>query len=163
VHKAVKNPCVRRAEIVLMLSGCLARKRGEYVRRTLVAFLVAPIVPALAPAWFLHANYPDRTAISGFIFVCGLLYLLQAVIGMPAHFLARNKRRYIWFYLLLGFFGMAVVFVADIGAFSTTKISITETFLEATYFGALGAGMGLVFWLIARPDKSAATGAQISN
>jgi hypothetical protein len=120
-------------------------------------------VPALAPAWFLHANYPDRTAISGFIFVCGLLYLLQAVVGIPAYFLARTKRHRIWFYLLLGFFGMAVVFVAVIGVFSTTKTSITETLLQATYFGAIGAGMGLVFWLIARPDKSAAIGAQISN
>jgi hypothetical protein len=89
--------------------------------------------------------------------------LLQAVIGVPAYFLARNKRRYIWFYLLLGFFGMAVVFVAVIGVFSTTKTRITETLLEATYFGALGAGIGLMFWLIARPDKIEPRGVQISN
>jgi hypothetical protein len=133
------------------------------MRRTLVAFLVAPMLPALAPAWFLHANYPDRTAISGFIFVCGLFYLLQAVVGIPAYFLARTKRRYIWFYLLLGFFGMAVASVAVTGIFSTTKTSITETLLQGTYIGALGAGIGLMFWLIARPDKSAAIGAQISN
>ena len=133
------------------------------MRRTLVAFLVAPILPALAPAWFLHANYPDRTAISGFIFVCCLFYLLQAVGGIPAYFWARTKRRYIWFYLSLGFLGMAVVSVAVIGVFSTTKTSIIEILLQVTYFGALGAGTGLIFWLIARPDKSAAMGVQISN
>jgi hypothetical protein len=133
------------------------------VRRTLVAFLVAPVLPALAPAWFLHANYPDRTAISGFIFVCGLFYLLQAVIGIPAYFLARSQRRYIWFYLLLGFVGMAVVSVAVTGVFSTTKSSITETLLQVFYFGTLGAGIGLMFWLIARPDKGTAISAQISN
>jgi hypothetical protein len=49
------------------------------------------------------------------------------------------------------------------GIFSTTKISIVETLLQVTCLGALGAGTGLVFWLIARPDKSAALGAQISN
>jgi hypothetical protein len=133
------------------------------MRRTLVAFLVAPILPALAPAWFLHANYPNRMAISGFIVVCSLFYLLQAVVGIPAYFLARAKRRYIWFYLLLGFVGMAVASVAIIGVFSKTKTSIPEILLQFVYFGALGAGIGLVFWLIARPDKSAAIGAQISN
>jgi hypothetical protein len=130
--------------------------------RTLVAFLIAPILPALAPAWFLHANYPNRTAISGFIVVCGLFYLLQAVVGIPAYILVQAKRRYVWFYLLLGFFGMAVGFIAVTVVFSTTKTSIAETLLQVTYFGVLGAGIGLVFWLIARPDKSAAQ-AQISN
>lgn len=126
--------------------------------RTLVAFLVAPMLPALAPTWFLHANYPDRMAISGFIFICGLFYLLQAVVGIPAYILARSKRRhiYIWFYLLLGFFGMAVGFIAVTVVFSTTKTSIAETLLQVAYFGALGAGIGLMFWLIARPDKKSA-------
>jgi hypothetical protein len=133
------------------------------MNRTLVAFLVAPILPSLVPAWYLHTNNPDRTAISGFIFVCSLFYLLQAVVGIPAYILARAKRSYIWFYLLLGFFGMAVVSIAVTGVFSATKTSIAETLLQVTYFGALGAGIGLVFWLIARPDKSAALGAQISN
>jgi hypothetical protein len=130
--------------------------------RTLVAFLIAPILPALAPTWFLHANYPDRTAISGFILVCGLFYLLQTVIGIPAYFLAQAKRRYVWFYLLLGFFGMAVVFIAVTVVFSTTQTIIAETLLQVSYFGVLGAGIGLVFWLVARPDKGAAQ-AQSSN
>jgi hypothetical protein len=127
------------------------------------AFLAAPILPALPPAWFLHLNYPNRTAISGFIVICGLFYLLQALIGIPAYILARAKRRYIWFYLLLGFLGMPVAFIAVIVVFSTTKINIAEILVQIAYFGALGAGIGLVFWLIARPDKSAAPGAQISN
>ncbi len=129
--------------------------------RTVAAFLIAPLLPALAPAWFLHANYPDRTAISGFIVVCGLFYLLQAVVGIPAYTLARARRRHIWFYLLLGFVGMAGVFIAVIVVFSKTKIDIAETFLMVPYFGALGAAIGLVFWLIARPDKGAT--AEISN
>ena len=78
--------------------------------RTIVAFLVAPILPALPPAWFLHSNYPNRTAISGFIVVCGIFYLLQTVVGIPAYFLAQTYRRYVWFYLLIGFFGMIAVF-----------------------------------------------------
>src|ERR1700735_3711718 len=123
--------------------------------RTVVAFLVAPLLPTLAPVWFLHANYPNRTAISGFVLVCGLFYLLQAIIGIPAYILARTKRRYIWFYLLLGFFGMAAGFIVVTVVFSATKTNIAEILLQFIYFGALGAGIGLVFWLIARPDKSA--------
>src|ERR1700682_3841373 len=107
--------------------------------RTVTAFLVAPILPALAPAWFLHLNYPNRTAISGFIVVCGLFYLLQAVVGIPAYILARTKRRYIWFYLLLGFFAMAVSFIAVTIVFPTTKISTAETLFRFTYVGAFGA------------------------
>jgi hypothetical protein len=133
------------------------------MRKTLIAFLVAPILPALPPAWFLHTNYPDRMAISGFILVCALFYLLQAVVGIPAYILARSKRRYIWFYLLLGFFGMAIVSIAVTCIFSTTKIDMVDTLFQATYFGVLGAGIGLVFWLIARPDKIADPGAQTSN
>jgi hypothetical protein len=119
-------------------------------------------LPALAPAWFLHANYPNRAAISGFIVVCGLFYLLEAVIGIPAYILAKAKRRYVWFYLVLGFFGMAIGFTAVTVVFATTKTSIAETLVQVTYFGVLGLGIGLVFWLVARPDKSAALD-QISN
>ena len=126
--------------------------------RTIIAFLVAPILPALPPAWFLHANNPNRTAISGFIVICGLFYSLQAVIGIPAYIFAKSKRRYVWFYLLLGLLGMAITSIAVIVVFSTGKNSIAETLLTAAYLGGLGAGIGLVFWLIARPDKRPAAG-----
>ncbi|QQN64341.1 hypothetical protein JIR23_00500 [Bradyrhizobium diazoefficiens] len=126
--------------------------------RIIVAFLVAPILPALPPTWFLHANDPNRMAISGFIVVCGLFYLLQAVIGIPAYIFAGSKRRYVWFYLLLGLLGMAVSSIAVTVVFSTGKNGITEALLTAAYLGGLGAGIGLIFWLIARPDKRAAAG-----
>ena len=129
--------------------------------RTVIAFIAAPLLPAMLPSWFLHTNYPDRAAVSGFIFICGILYLLQALVGIPAYALARVKRRYIWFYLLLGLVAMPGVHVAIIIIFSKTKISIAETFLEIAYFGALGAAIGVLFWLIARPDRVA--DADISN
>jgi hypothetical protein len=47
--------------------------------------------------------------------------------------------------------------------FSTTKANIAETLFQVVYFGALGAGIGLVFWLIARPDKHAGQAVEISN
>lgn len=121
--------------------------------RTLVAFLVAPIFPALAPAWFLHANYPDRTPVSGFIFICGLFYLLQAIIGVPAYLFARARRRYVWFYLLVGFLGPAIPFILARNLFWAAQIGISEAFLMAAYFGFLGATTGLIFWFAARPDK----------
>jgi hypothetical protein len=58
---------------------------------------------------------------------------------------------------------MAVVSIAVTTVFSTTKIRIVDTLFQATYLGALGAGVGLVFCLIARPDKIAARNAQTLN
>ena len=131
--------------------------------RTLVAFLVAPLLPALPSAWLLHSNYPNRTAISGYIVVCCFLYLLQAIVGMPAYFLAKTYRRYVWFYLLVGSLGMICVFSAIIIFFSKTKIDIADTLLRLPYFGAVGAGIGLVFWLVARPDRRLSKTAENSN
>jgi hypothetical protein len=131
--------------------------------RTIVAFLVAPMLPALPPAWFLHFNYPDRTAISGFIVVCGIFYVLQMIVGIPAYFLARTYRRYMWFYLLLGSIGMIAVYSAVIIIFSKPKVSFAEELLQFPYFGAIGAGIGLVFWLVARPDRRPAKTSENSN
>jgi len=132
------------------------------MRRTVVAFLVAPLFPALAPAWYLHANNPSRTFIAGFIFLCGLFYLLQAIIGIPAYLIARTRRRYLWFYLLVGFFGPAIPYIAASTIFWRDSISNYEGILLTLYFGVLGAVTGLIFWLVARLDKRTIS-AEISN
>jgi hypothetical protein len=133
------------------------------MRRTLVAFLVAPILPALPPAWFLHTNYPNRMAISGFIVVCGLFYLLQTIVGIPAYLLGRSRRSHLTFYLLVGFLGSVIPFIAISTVFWTARFSISETLFTAVYLGILGGATGLIFWLAARPDKRSSSDAQLSN
>jgi hypothetical protein len=122
--------------------------------RTFVAFLVAPLLPALAPAWFLHKNNPDRLFISGFIFLCGLFYLLEAVIGIPAHklFLRKGWNR-VWTYMLLGLFGVTIPFVAFALYRWSEKDSVAQFSLSALYLGLLGVFTGLIFWFIARPKQ----------
>jgi hypothetical protein len=135
---------------------CVSKYRAEEtrtLRRTLVAFFVAPLLPALAPAWSLHIVYPNRTAISGYIIACFVFYVMQAVVGIPAYMLGRSRRAHILFYLLIGFLGLAIPFVVASIAFWTSRFSNYEVFLMALYFGTLGAGTGLIFWLAARPDK----------
>jgi len=76
--------------------------------RTLPAFLLAPILPALVPAWFYHAS-GNRPIVSTVIFFCGLFYLLEAVLGIPGYIIfKRNSLHRIWAYALLGFFGLAL-------------------------------------------------------
>jgi hypothetical protein len=122
------------------------------MKRTLVAFLAAPILSSLLPAWFLHLHHPEKTAISGLVVVCCLFYLIQAAIGIPAYFLAPIRRRYVWYFLVIGFLAFSALYIAVI-VFTKTKIQIADGLFQTVYFGVSGAAIGLVFWLIARPDK----------
>jgi hypothetical protein len=124
--------------------------------RTFVAFLTAPLLPAVVPAWYLHVNNPDRLAISGYIFLCGLFYLLEVLIGIPAHKLFVRMRWYrVWTYMLLGFFGTAVPAILLYIIRWSEKDNAVEVSFSIVYLGLLGAFIGLIFWFAARPDKIA--------
>jgi len=129
--------------------------------RTFIAFLVAPLLPAILPAWYM-AQAPDRTGLSAYIWVCCLIYLLQAVAGIPAFLLFSRKGRHrLWPYLLLGFLASAVPVAA---AVAIMRDGLSVLFFGAGYLGILGACTALIFWLVARPDqKPITTKAQISN
>jgi sensor histidine kinase YesM len=133
------------------------------MKRTIVAFLVAPLLPALVPAWLLHEHNPDRTFVAGWIVLLVALYFLQVIVGMPAYFLARTKRRHVWFYLLVGSLGLAVMYAVASAFSPKINSGIAELILQISYFAVLGSSIGLVFWLIARPDKRAVKHAEISN
>jgi hypothetical protein len=124
--------------------------------RTFVAFLIAPLLPAVLPAWYLHANNPDRLAISGYIFLCGLFYLLEVVVGIPAcKLFIRMRWRRVWAYMLLGFFGVAVPVIVLSMVRWSEKDSAADLSFSVGYLGLLGASIGLIFWLVARPDRIA--------
>jgi hypothetical protein len=134
--------------------ACNGRKllsfEGYFVR-TFIAFLVAPLLPAILPAWYM-AQSPNRSGPSAYIFVCCLIYLLEVLVGAPAYLFFRRTRHRLWPYLLLGFLTTTVP-VAGILAFTGDQQGIVGTLLLTGYFGVLGIFTALIFWLIARPDQ----------
>ena len=130
--------------------------------RIVVAFVVAPLLPAVLPGWQL-AQAPNWTGLSAYIFVCCLVYLLQAVVGIPAFLLFRRKGSYrLWPYLLVGFFGSAVPAAA---AVLIKEDGLLVLAFAVVYMGMLGALTALFFWLAARPDqrRTAQNADKISN
>jgi uncharacterized membrane protein len=127
--------------------------------RTLLAFVGAPMIPAIIPAWFYHANNADVPLLTAWVFFCFFFYAFQIVIGVPAYLLLRRKRAHrVWPYLIFGFFGVAVPSVFWTVVKWPRQESYNLGFLlfdVFLYLGLLGAVTALTFWLLARPDKRA--------
>jgi uncharacterized membrane protein len=132
--------------------------------RTPIGFLVAPLLPAILPAWYL-AQAPNRSGPSAYIFICGLIYLLQIIVGIPAFLLFRRQgRQQLQRYLLLGFLASAVLVVVTFVITGDAKNGVVGAVFSICYLGILGAFTAMIFWLVARPDKKPiSTKAQISN
>lgn len=114
--------------------------------RTFIAFLVAPLLPAILPAW--------RIGLSAYIYVCCLAYLYQIVIGIPAFlFFSRKTHHRLWPYLLLGF----VAGAGSLAAVATARGDLSRLYFSIGLVGILGACTALIFWLVARPDKKSMT------
>jgi predicted lysophospholipase L1 biosynthesis ABC-type transport system permease subunit len=121
--------------------------------RNLLAFIVAPLLPAILPAWQM-AQAPNRSGFSAYIFVCCVFYLVQGLVGIPAFLLfSRRGRHQLWPYLLLGFVTSAVPVPVGLLIYSSLKVEIIGIGLVVLYFGMFGALTALIFWLVARPDK----------
>ena len=97
--------------------------------------------------------------LSAWIFFYLIFYALQTIIGVPTYLLLkRNKAHRAWVYLMLGFAGVALP-----ALFWTLSKQPSDgydpnfmLYSVVLYPGLLGAGIGLIFWLLARPDKQAA-------
>src|SRR5579862_5834866 len=133
-----------------------------YFVRAFIAFLVAPLLPAILPAWYL-AQSSNRSGPSAYIFVCCLIYVLEALVGVPAFLLFRRTRHRLWPYLLLGFLTTTIPVARTIGFTGDAKNNIVGTVFTIWYVGVLGIFTALIFWLVARPDqKPIATKADLS-
>jgi hypothetical protein len=117
--------------------------------RIFVAFLVAPLLPALFVAWRLTTHAPEKT-LPIYIYVCCIAYVLQAVVGMPIFlFLSRRGRQRLWPYLSLGFLA---------GGAPLATLAITRGVLPRVYFSVgmtsiAGVCLALIFWVVARPNQ----------
>jgi uncharacterized membrane protein len=100
------------------------------------------------------AQAPNRSGPSAYIFVCGLIYLLQVVVGIPAFLLfSRRGRHQLWPYVLIGSLTAAIPVVVTLVITGDQKNDILGTIFLTGYFGVLGALTALIFWHVARPDK----------
>jgi hypothetical protein len=100
------------------------------------------------------AQAPSR-GLTAYIFVCCLIYLLQAVVGIPAFLLLSRKGNYrLWPYLLVGFFASAVPTAATV---IIRQDGLFVLVFGVVYMGILGALTALIFWLVARPGHQKRT------
>jgi len=110
-----------------------------------VGFFVAPVLPALVLGALtpVTSEVPDlNSAIGLFPAVYPICGLFTVLFGVPAFFLGRRLRLIRWWSTaVVGFVTGAVALL--IAAYPT-PIEIREVMI----WGLLGAGSGLIFWLI---------------
>jgi hypothetical protein len=121
--------------------------------RIVVAFLVAPMLPALLPAWFASQNGTYHP-LAIFVLFCGVFYVLQIVVGAPAYLLLRRlELQQIWLYALIGFASAALpLFVY--GKIREPAHDVDRALFLTFYLGFLGGISAAIFWLLARPDRT---------
>jgi hypothetical protein len=116
------------------------------MKRTLMAFVMAPLVPPLV-YWVLHFA-PDRAALPGVMLYGGLVgYLAIAITVVPAYVLIRTHSR-----LRLGqVLGIAAV----VGAVTLSLMSQSPLEVQTVLGGALyGLSAGASFWLVWRRNAA---------
>jgi hypothetical protein len=112
------------------------------MKRTLTAFVVAPLVPPFL-YWLFHSA-PSLAALAGIMFYGGMIgYLAMAVAGVPAFFLIRSHS-----HLRLGH---VLVVAAVVGAVTLLLMSHAPLEARTAGLGALyGLSGGVAFWLVWR-------------
>lgn len=125
--------------------------------RALAAFLIAPLVPPIL--MFLLSNSRDGAWVAKFALLFSLGMTL--IVGMPLHVLFRRLGwATVWGYVLIGACGGLVasvlIFASTImNALATDEPGPWTSFaFVSVMVGMLGCLSGVVFWLVARPDRS---------
>jgi hypothetical protein len=122
--------------------------------RTLVAFVLAPVLSSAVAAGL---STMDLHPLTLFILFCAAFYVLQILIGIPAHLLLRRRgRQNIWIYAVLGA-GASALPLLLFGLLHRGQggMALGQTLHVTALFAVLGAAVGSVFWVVARPDKVA--------
>lgn len=123
------------------------------MKRILLACLVAPLLPAVLQAAFGESAYHPLAV---FVVAVTAINVLQLVLGIPGYlFLLRTGRHRLAAYALLGFCIGAVLAIA-LWLHAQSAAPLLTGLRAAAWFGFLGATTTAVFWLVARPDRSAA-------
>lgn len=136
---------------------------ADYQLRVIVAFFLAPaIAPLIVIVYLLdEGGPPDVAVIASFIAAC-VAYAGSLIAGIPLYrFLRARKWTYLWVAAVLGYlvgvfawFALFAILTFD----ETMSILIRtiegrESLSELVWPGGpLGFAVGVVMWLIARPD-----------
>jgi hypothetical protein len=153
----------QKAALAVELTG----QNAMNIYRPIIGFLVAVLaVPILAAAFY----YPGRSADGSYL----ILVLYSAVIsfhgvfllGLPAYlFLRARKWTAFWIAPLVGFIVAAIawsVFALWVGlalglglSRTFSQLMTSQTFRDLLWpIGPIGAAVGALLWLIARPDRT---------
>ncbi|TPN80778.1 hypothetical protein FJ987_19360 [Mesorhizobium sp. CU2] len=118
------------------------------------AFFLAPIIPAAVAGYNLHMHRSHITLLAGFMFMCLVFYFLEAVIGIPAFYALRRKRwRHFWIYAVVGFLAVFAPLFALCLVRWQASYEIGPVLYTCALVGIFGGAIGLIFWLLVRPDK----------
>lgn len=123
--------------------------------RLLLAFLGAPLVPAVVQATIGERQYHPLAV---FVVAMVIIYILQLVVGIPGYVrLHRTGRHALRPYALFGFgVGVCAGAALVLGAWvhSRLDIGIFRLLFGIAYWGVLGMATTAGFWLVARPDRA---------
>lgn len=137
------------------------RARSWRDERTPIAFLVAPLaVPLLIGIQTAYHTLANDAALHTelFLILLGTVALVAyggvIIFGIPAYLLLRaRKLTAFWLAPAIGFIVGAMVHAASF-AFIVPSMPPANMLLGAVKFGGpLGAVVGAILWLIARPDR----------
>jgi hypothetical protein len=160
-------------EISLIVSNRFLRycrgllKALSSMPRTLIAFLVAPLViAAIVVPYFAVATTSQWVGAIALITLI-FSYLGTLVFGIPVYLLFRSQGWVsIWATVATAIIGgwllwwiFLMLFAASFGYDGKSASELVrKTFSDTMFFpsGVAGAAYGLVFWLIARPDRTEA-------
>jgi hypothetical protein len=123
------------------------------MKRILIGFFAAPLIPALCTVW--TARTGDYHPLATFIFISGAFYSLQLVIGVPATIVLRQRQMHgLAVYVALGILGTTVPLLSwMLYRCPSEGCRLVDAVWYAGHFGLLGGIAAAVFWLVARPDK----------
>jgi hypothetical protein len=134
--------------------------------RLVVALVVAPLTIPLGTYFYLLSTNVERNWVGNGAFISTIIaYVGVFVVGLPAYNFLRIRRwTFIWIAPLLGFVVGALMWLVFIVClvllFDEGLVGVQSALTDKNSFavalwpsGALGAVAGIIFWLIARPDR----------
>jgi hypothetical protein len=124
--------------------------------RTLVAFAVAPIPAALYATWNIIKHKSDYREFVIFLMVSIVLFALQLIIGIPVYQILKRRRLLsASIFAISGFVSAGAIALLALSFSGPPSLGLgTAHFVLSCLAGLLGASIGIVFWLVARPDRS---------
>ena len=129
--------------------------------RSIVAFLVTPlVVPLLFAASYLGQDVPSSSldVLVG-LFITLVAYSGTLLVGLPTYLFLRNKKwTAFWIAPIAGVIVAILtwyILVTFVPLFFLPRSTQLATFLNALWpMGPIGAVVGSLLWLIARPDRT---------